>query len=571
MLVGGAGLRWRPRQTVQKLGFESCPAYLRGTNRYPQKMPQKIGYDPAQIGLFAVPLEAMVAADAEVRVIAAFVDQLDLPELGFRAVRSDGASAYAAEVLLKIYLYGYLNRERSSRRLERCCRLNVEMMWLTGGLQPKYHTIADFRKDYPKQLKAVFREYVLLLKDWSLLGGERLAVDGTKVRAQNSTKRNFNAAKLERNLERIEAGITAALEEFARRDEQEGEDKTGGRAERQQSTLDRLASLRQRKVERQEQQRLLAASADKQISLTDPDARSLLVKGTESLVGYNVQSVVDAEHKLIVHVEATNVTDAEALSGLVDTTAELLDLPRDGNTQVLADKGYPSGSQLAAVEVQGMVPFVAERRVSTRGQRSTEVYGAEEFRYEEQLDVYHCPAGKQLTTTGVWYTRTDSTRRHRTYSLPATVCRNCPLYANCVSTSAQGERRGRTLSRSEYAGAADRNRQRLRDQPEVYPQRQALVEHPFGTLKRSWGGYFTLVRGLAKVDGEFSLLACCYNLRRSVSLLGVPALLELLRSRLSTKNAANEWSEDNFNAIVRPSAVILARLTPQVNLRRIAA
>ena len=264
-------------------------------------------------------------------------------------MRCDGASAYGPAVLLKIYLYGYLNRERSSRRLERCCELNVEMMWLTGGLQPKYHTIADFRKNHPKALKGVFREYVLLLKDWSLIGGRRLAVDGTKVRAQNSTKRNFNAAKLKRNLERIEAGITAALEEFARRDEQEGEDKTGGRAERQQRTLDRLASLRQRKVARQEQQRLLAQSEENQLSLTDADARSLLVKGTESLVGYNVQSVVDAEHKLIVHVEATNVTDAQALSGLVETTAELLDLPADDTTQVLADKGYHSGSQLAAV------------------------------------------------------------------------------------------------------------------------------------------------------------------------------------------------------------------------------
>ncbi|WP_420458732.1 IS1182 family transposase [Neolewinella sp.] len=535
-------------------------------------MPQKTGFDPAQIGLFAVPLEAMVAADAEVRVIAAFVDQLDLPALGFAAVRSDGASAYGAALLLKLYLYGYLNRERSSRRLARCCRLNVEMMWLTGGLQPKYHTIADFRKDYPKQLKALFRQYVLLLKDWSLVGGQRLAIDGTKVRAQNSTKRNFNAAKLKRNLERIEAGITAALEEFARRDEQEGEDKTGGRQERQQRTLERLASLRQRKAERQEQQRLLSQSKESQLSLTDADARSLLVKGTESMVGYNVQSVVDgAEYKLIVHLEATNVPDAQALSDLVKTTAELLDLPPDGTTQVLADKGYHSGSQLAAVEAQGMVPFVAERRVSTWGQRSSKVYGAEEFSYDEQLDVYHCPAGQQLTTPGVWYDRTDSSRRHRHYSLPAEVCRACSLFESCVSTPAQGQRRGRTLSRSEYAGAAERNRQRLKDHPEVYPQRQALVEHPFGTLKRSWGGYFTLVKGLDKVDGEFSLLACCYSLRRSLSILGVPALLELLRGGLFVKNTLNRSIEDAFSVIMRPLSAISDRLTLQHRMWRIAA
>ena len=213
------------------------PSYLEGISPIYPRMPKKVGVDPAQYGLFAVPLEAMVAPDAKVRVIAAFVDQLDLEGLGFKTARRDGASAYGADVLLKIYLYGYLHRERSSRRLERCCRLNVEMMWLTGRLQPKYHTIADFRKQHPQQLKAVFREYVLLLKEWSLIGGAQLAIDGTKVRGQNSTKRNLNAAKLARHLERIEAGITVAMEEFARRDAQEGEeDPTGQRAQRQQRT-----------------------------------------------------------------------------------------------------------------------------------------------------------------------------------------------------------------------------------------------------------------------------------------------------------------------------------------------
>ena len=214
-------------------------------------MPKKTGVDPAQYGLFAVPLEAMVAPDAKVRVIAAFVDQLDLEGLGFKTARRDGASAYGADVLLKIYLYGYLHRERSSRRLERCCRLNVEMMWLTGRLQPKYHTIADFRKQHPQQLKAVFREYVLLLQEWSSIGGARLAIDGTKVRGQNSTKRNLNAAKLARHLERIEAGITSAMEEFARRDaaEEEGEeDPSGERQQRQQRTLEKLAALKQRRA-----------------------------------------------------------------------------------------------------------------------------------------------------------------------------------------------------------------------------------------------------------------------------------------------------------------------------------
>lgn len=361
------------------------------------------------------------------------------------------------------------------------------------------------------------------------------------------------------------------MEEFARRDAQEGEDPTGQRQQRQQRTLDKLAALKQRKLERQEQQRQLEASADKQISLTDPDARSLMVKGTESLVGYNVQSVVDSEHKLMVHVEATNVTDAEALSGLVASTAELLELPDNGTTQVLADKGYHSGSQLAAVEDQGMVPFVSERRVVTRGQRDTQVYGSEEFSYDENLDVYHCPGGHQLTTTGRWYTRTGSTRRHRHYRLEAQICRQCPLYDNCVSVGGKENRRGRTLSRSEFTGAAERNRQRLKEQPEVYAQRQALVEHPFGTMKRSWGGYYTLLRGLDKVDAEYSLLACCYNLRRSVSILGVATLIGLLRGRLYGENGVNRLLEDLRRPILAQLAKILRPCRVRPLIVRLAA
>ena len=316
----------------------------------------------------------------------------------------------------------------------------------------------------------------------------------------------------------------------------------------------------------------MAASPDKQLSLTDPDARSLIVKGTESLVGYNVQSVVDSAHKLIVHMEATNKTDAEALGGLVATTAEVLALPGDGTTQVLADKGYHSASQLAAVEAQeGMVPFVAERRTSTRGQRDIKVYGAEEFSYDAERDVYHCPGGQELTTTGEWYTRTGSTRRHQHYRLAAEVCRACPLYEHCISASAKGNRRGRTLSRSEFTGAAERNRKRLREQPEVYARRQALVEHPFGTLKRSWGGYYTLVRGLNKVDGEYSLLALSYNLRRSMSILGVTALIGLLRGRLYGENAKKGLLEDLRRPFLAIITKILRPYRGGANFARLAA
>ncbi len=234
-------------------------------------MPCKSQLDPAQFGLFATPLEALIAADNEVRLIAAFVDQLNLTELGFKPVGTLGASAYGPELMLKLYIYGYLNRVRSSRRLERECRINVEVMWLTGRLQPKYHTIADFRKEHPTALKKVFKEYVLLLRDWELIAGKRLAADGTKVQAQNSRKRNFNAKKLQRHLERLDKTIEQSLQEFADRDVQEDSER---KAELQQQTQDKIAALKQRRADYEQMQQELAASGETQVSLTDPDGYS---------------------------------------------------------------------------------------------------------------------------------------------------------------------------------------------------------------------------------------------------------------------------------------------------------
>ncbi|NJC28532.1 IS1182 family transposase [Neolewinella antarctica] len=507
-------------------------------------MPVKIGQNPAQVSCFPLPLEAKVAPDAEVRVIAAFVDQLDLIQLGFPRVSKMGASAYSTGDLLKLYLYGYLNRVRSSRRLQRECALNIELHWMLRGLQPKYHTIADFRKDHPKQLKAVFREYVLLMKEWDLIAGNRIAGDGTKIRAQNASKKNFTDPKLKRSLERIDRGIAKALKEFATRDEQED---SALKTELQNRAQEKIAALQERRVKYEEMRELLRVHDQTQISLTDPDCRSLVTKGTESLVGYNIQSVVDAEHKVIVHVEATNTTDINALSGLVAAAKETLDL-QDG-TEVLFDTGYHNTDELGAVEALGMVPYVAERRTVSRG-RPDAGYAPEEFTYDEKEDAYTCPNGEQLKSSGKWYQRKTRTRgavagagqsgrqtggqRYQNYRLSKSVCDACPLREKCLSKSAQEQRRGQTITRQEHAAAVARNRQRLKDHPEIYQQRKAIVEHPFGTIKRHWTGYYTLVKGLEKVDGEYNLIATCYNIRRTMSILGVSELLERLRGRLSS-------------------------------------
>ena len=368
-------------------------------------MPIKTGRDPAQFGLFATPLEAMIAPDAEVRVIAAFVDQLELPKLGFKQINPMGASAYPAEVLLKIYLYGYLNRVRSSRRLERECRVNVEMMWLTGNLQPKHKTIAEFRRIHPKALKKVFREYVLLLKKWELIGGERLAVDGTKVNGQNARKKNFNTAKIQRHLDRIDDRIGEAMEEFARQDAYEDSEE---KSELRARTQDALDVLKARKAEYTSHQDRLAESDDTQVSLTDPDARSLIKHGRESLVGYNLQSVVDDANKLIVHTQVTNESDLNALGRLVEDTHETLGLEQ--GTEILADKGYYNATEMQFVRDMGHKTFVAERRHASHDKVDT--YPLTAFCYDGNHDAHTFPAVNLLNPPGTPYPRPASRREN---------------------------------------------------------------------------------------------------------------------------------------------------------------
>jgi len=489
-------------------------------------MPKKTGRDPAQYGLFATPLEAMIAPDAEVRVIAAFVDQLNLLELDFQPINNMGASAYGPEVLLKIYLYGYLNRVRSSRRLARECRLNVEMMWLTGNLQPKQKTIAEFRRIHPKELKKVFREYVLLLKEWELIGGKRIAVDGTKVHAQNARKKNFNDAKLKRHLDRIDNRIDEVLEEFSRLDKYEESEEKSALVSRTQDAMD---VLKARKADYESLRKKLSEREDTQISLTDPDARSLIKHGRESLVGYNVQSVVDDANKLIVHTEATNENDLNALGQLVEDTQELLGL--EAGAEVLADKGYHNATEMQRVRDLGHDTFIAERRHASNHKEGN--YPPSHFCYDGEQDAYICPAGKLLRSSGTMYQRKGSSHRFQTYRASRKVCRQCPLREQCLSAKSLVSNHSRAITRLEHAAAVEANHDNLYNNPGVYQQRQAIVEHPFGTLKRQWTGYYTLLKGLDRVDGEFSLLACCYNIRRSMSILGALDLIERLKGCFS--------------------------------------
>ena len=287
--------------------------------------------------------------------------------------------------------------------------------------------------------------------------------------------------------------------------------------------------LKARQAEYAKHQKHLSQTKDTQISLTDPDARSLIKHGRESLVGYNLQSVVDDTNKLIVHTEVTNENDLNALGQLVEDTNEFLDL--EPGAEILADKGYHNATEMQRVQQLGHQTFVAERRHASQSKEDN--YPPADFCYDPAQDAYICPAGQLLQSSGKLYVRKGTSHRFQTYRGSRSVCGKCPLREEYLTERAIAKNDARSITRIEHATAVEANRDNLYNNPEVYQQRQAIVEHPFGTLKRQWTGYYTLLRGLEKVDGEFSLLACCYNIRRSVSIFGVLELIERLKERFS--------------------------------------
>ena len=490
-------------------------------------MPRKQGLDVCQYGLFATPLEEMIAVDAEVRVIKAFVDQLNLSDLGFVQVKSQGRSRYSSDVLLKIYLYGYLNGIRSSRKLEKACQINIELMWLPGRLTPAYHTIADFRKDHPGPLKQAFRQYTLLLKEWELLSLETFAIDGTKIRGQNAMKRNFNKKKIQRHLDRIDAQIETAIIEW------EAADETSQQARRPE--VDKLLKrLDERRTAYEHLDQALEKSGDTQISLTDADARALPLHRGIVEVGYNVQQVVDDKHNLIVDHKVTNENDINALGDLAVNSCNYLGLYKEDEVTVLADKGYHNGGELQYCQENNISTLVAERKPYNNNKAVG--FRKEDFRYDANQDVYICPAGQNLTTNGSWYGKPSGSNngkksyRFQRYTTTNSICQACALRDKCLSRSAKQQRYARSIERSEYAVALEANKAALAKRPELYKRRQAIVEHPYGTIKRSWGYTYTLLKGLKKVGGEWSLIATCYNLRRSMSIIGIPELLRRLEA-----------------------------------------
>lgn len=510
-------------------------------------MAYKTGIDRSEVNFYPGSLEEGISLDNVVRVIDAFVDWLDMAKLGFIHATDNvrGTSVYPPSMLLKLYLYGYLNRIRSSRRLETECRRNIELYWLLHRMTPAYHTIADFRKNNAVAIKETFKSFTQFCITASLIEGETVAFDGTKIRAQNNVKNNFNAARLEKLLERIDLKTKEYEQYLHNLDEQDK--KEGQRPSlipavgRTKEEIGRaLAILKEREAKYKGFQSQLeqieaegGSTEQLQISTTDPDARSLPFKQRHTEIGYNIQTAVDAKHKLIVHFEVTNVGDNNALAVLTADTKTALNLGEQDRLNALADTGYHTGHQLAKCAENGIITFVSPPEIKvTKTSEQPQTFAKDQFIYDSQTDSYTCPNKQKLTTTGTLYEhvstqKRSAPRKYKQYTLPSKVCQECPFAAKC-----QGSRKkywhGKTIERNEYEDAVEANRKRVEQNKGVYQQRKEIIEHPFGTIKRSWGYYYTLLKTKKKIAAEFALIFLCYNLRRVISIFGVNELREIL-------------------------------------------
>ena len=466
------------------------------------------GEERSQLLLLPEAVEDYVGPDNPVRFIDAFVDGLDLEGAGFRRVhpKGTGRPGYDPSDLLKLYIYGYLNRIRSSRRLEVETHRNLEVIWLMRRLQPDFKTIADFRRDNRKAFRQVFRDFVSLCRELDLYGRELLAVDGTRIKAVNSRNRNFTRAGLDYRLKKTDERLERYLKEM---DEADAQDSGGAKSAT--DLAEKIESLRKRRVSLQAHKKALQQSGDTQLSLTDPDARAM-EPGTRVAVGYNAQIAVDTKHNLIAEQQIHNkVSDL----GLLTETASVA----RGNLKaeciaVVADKGYFKIEDIEACVAAGITPYVPKPKRSPA--RSAGRFPKSAFHYDKETDTYICPDGQRLSPTYATKVRNTPLTCYANYQ----ACRECGIRERCTKSYYRG------IVRYVNEAVLERMAERLAKRPEILNRRGESVEHPFGSIKQWMGQGAFLMRRLENVRGEFSLTALAYNMRRAINLVGVPTLVE---------------------------------------------
>ncbi len=471
------------------------------------------GEDRSQSTLFPERLDDYIAEDNAVRVVDAFVNKLDLGKLGFDRVEpsATGRPGYQPATMLKIYVYGYLNRLQSSRRLERESHRNVELIWLTGRLMPDFKTIADFRKDNRQAIRRVCVEFVGVCRELKLFSATLVAIDGSKFKAVNSRDKNFTRKSVKRRLQKTRANIDRYLAKLDALDKEEPEVRAVTATELKQ----KIASMEAKMEELKQHEAEVDAHPDNQVSLTDPDARSMMKAGGGSTVSYNVQTAVDSKHHLIVAHEVTNVpSDRSQLASMAGQAKTALDTK---TLTVIADPGYYKGKEIVACYDAGIKALVP--KVDTSTSKSKGRYSKADFRYDAKRNEYLCPAGQRLTY------RFDSVENGMTLWVYMTSeCSSCPLQSKCTTSSAKRLKRWEHEHRLEMAEAE------LKKNPDAMRQRKRLVEHPYGTIKHWMGSTHFLMKRLPNVQAEMSLHVLAYNLKRAINVLGVPKIIEQLQA-----------------------------------------
>lgn len=463
------------------------------------------GQNRTQLQLFPVSLEDAIACEHEIRFVDAFVSHLNLEEFGFNCQRGEnGRPGYHPSDLLKLYIYGYLNRIRSSRQLEKECGRNIEMMWLLRQLKPDHNTISNFRRDNPKAIKKVFRETVKVARYFNLIGGQLLAGDSTKLRAQNSKKNNFNQKKIDRHLEYIDNKLNEYNQALAEND---------GDQDRATAIKDNIEKQNKRKAGYQKLQGQLKESGETQISTSDPDSRHLITRNNITEVGYNLQTTVDAQNNIPIDYKVTNVNDSKAMGNMLQRAKTIL-----GNNQFTAlyDKGYHTGSEFDTASLLGVKTIVAIPTVAA--QAPNPAYNVEHFKYDKANDCYICPEGHQLVTTGKIHQA--KTYLFKRYTTKACMC--CEVKEECSKA-----KYGKAIQRSEYQELIELNKERVRGNEHYYKRRQAIVEHPYGTIKRQWGfNYIITKKTMKRASADVGLIMIAYNLRRLINIIGISQLME---------------------------------------------
>jgi len=463
--------------------------------------------------LFPEVLDEYITEENSVRVIDAYIDELNLTELGFKLIPAEtGRPAFHPTVMLKLYVYGYLNRIQSSRRLERETHRNVELMWLTGRLTPDHKTIANFRKDNGPSIIRVCREFIVLCRQLNLFTQAIVAIDGSKFEGVNSRRNNFTRSKLKYRMERLEKSLKHYFSQLDSTDQDESfnDDKNATKIK------DKIASLKKRMIELKDIERKLLKTSDKQISLTDPDTRSMISNSIiKAVVGYNVQTAVDTTHHLIVsHEVTTKGSDRSQLENMAKQARSDMDVK---DLTVLADRGYFNGEQILACEQAGIVTYVPKSETSNAKAHGR--FDRKDFHYQASDDEYQCPAGERLPKrmTNVEKGKT----LHRYWS---SNCKDCHLKEQCTPSK---ERR---VTRWEHEAVLEAVQKRLNQNPDAMTIRKSTVEHPYGTIKSWMGSSHFLMKGLKNVSTEMSLHVLAYNLKRVMNIIGIKPLIAVIRA-----------------------------------------